>query len=146
MQESADVTGPRSARPSPAQGPPIDFDISRIQERRQFQALLVCEANALMVLNERGAIHYLSPSAKSIFSVPSNLLGQHLLSYVHRNDLYPVIRGIERLLAHKRQRTSWIFRLLTKRGTWSWYKATATCFSYDRDEEIIALLLQDLTG
>lgn len=121
------------------------FDLYRVSDRKRFQALLSCGAGLVIVIDMEGKLRYLSPAVKGLLTHQSNsVIGQHVLSFVHRRDLYHVMRSLERLLSQHKQYVSWILRLLTQHGHWQWFKATATRFSYDDDQEIVAIQLQDL--
>lgn len=135
---------PLSPTPSTSE---LRFDLYLISDRARFQRLLDGSAGSVLLLDEDGLLRYLSPPARVLFSGhPYGPLGQNMLSYVHRQDLYFVLRGLKAVSSDGAARADWLFRLLQPHGTWRWLNAAAARFRYAGGREITAIFLHDLSS
>lgn len=128
---------------NPLSTAPLSFP--RAGDRKRFQALLCSSGGAVVVVDGTGKVCFSTSQASLLFACKApQLEGNALLSWVHRRDLYQVKTSLERLIRKKKERVTWIFRLLGPNGRWRWLKATAMRFAFANEQVMIAILLQDL--
>lgn len=140
-----EVVPPRPRPSSPASE--LQLDLYLISDRLRFQQLLDGSAGSVLLVERDGVLRYLSPPARTLFSGhPYAPLGQSILSYVHRQDLYFVLRGLKAVSSGSAEQASWLFRLLQPEGTWRWLNAAAARFQYAGGREVTAIFLHDLSS
>ena len=95
--------------------------------KERMRALLEGSSDMVQVLDERGAIKYVSPSMKRILGYdPSEPIGDSAFKIVHPDDMAEARKKFAEVLACPRKPAKVVCRCLHKNGTWRYIEACAT--------------------
>ena len=92
-----------------------------------FRALIENASDAIVILDQNGAIRYTSPSVEQVAGyLPEELSGQSMLEYLHPDDLSGVTEAFAHLLQNPSQPVRTQTRVRHKDGSWRTLEATGT--------------------
>ena len=86
------------------------------QHRSRLEALLAASADAIIALDEDGAVRYLNPAAEALFGAAS---GRPFVEVARDHELHALVRGV---LAGGQRATATVHR----HGSDAWFQATAS--------------------
>jgi two-component system, cell cycle sensor histidine kinase and response regulator CckA len=89
------------------------------QSEERFRFLIQNASDIIVVMDDRGAIIYESPSTRKILGYPSGFfVGRNLLPYIHADDATTVKEAFRELIVSKRVEMQIPFRFRKADGSW----------------------------
>ena len=110
-----------------------------VSTRKRFQSHV-----PVLAMDAEGMIQYVTPAARRLLEYGRNeSIAQCFFSHVHSRNMYQVMRDVADMVCYGKPKASWLIRLKTGRGRWSWFRASITNRLND-DEGDIEIRLSDL--
>ena len=104
---------------------------SKLQESEQrFRSFVENVNDVLFALTPTGIFSYVSPQWKTTFGYELyETIGQPFIAFVHHDDVSACLEFMHRLVNTGKKQSGVEYRVLSKDGTYQWYKANASIIS-----------------
>ena len=91
----------------------------------------------VLAMDGEGLIQHVTPAARRLLEYGRDeSIAQCFFSHVHSRNMYQVMRDVADMVCYGKPRASWLIRLKTGRGRWSWFRASVTNRLSDEQGEI----------
>ncbi len=95
------------------------------RSREYFHSLVEYSSDIIMVIDEEGIIHYITPSIKNVLGYSAEeIVGRDLIEFVHPEDLDIIMKKKKEILSKPNKAISAILRVCDKYGRWRIVKVT----------------------
>ena len=124
----------------------IFLNQTRVESERRFAHLVQHSADIITVVDEEGIrIHVSGPLEEAIGYAPRELLGKHILTYVHPHDRERIEQMLKQALEHQGSVTRIEYRVRHKNGSWVCLEAVGTNLLHDPATCGLVLNVRDVT-
>jgi PAS domain S-box-containing protein len=114
---------------------------------RRFRALIEKSWDAVALMDARGTIHYVSPTASRIVGwEPEELVGRHCYEGIHPEDLPDIRESFAHFSENPGAVLSGEYRYQHKDGSWPWIEGTITNLLHDPAVGAIVGNYRDVTA
>ena len=116
------------------------------KREKRFRALIENNADAIALLDSTGVVVYDSPAAPGMLGYsPDELISQNLFTLLHAEDLVVIQPLFQRLAETPGARSSNIFRIRHKNGSWRWIESIVTNLLAEPSVRAIVANYRDIT-
>jgi diguanylate cyclase (GGDEF)-like protein/PAS domain S-box-containing protein len=152
VRDEAALTRDEAGEPRYWQGVLVDVTERKVAEEamkeseEHFRALTQNSSDVVTLLEATGTIRYQSPSMQRVLGYePEETIGDHVLDYVHPDDLERVAIAFAEGLTNPGSRSSVEYRFRHKDGSWVWLESVGTNLLEDPKIEEYVVNSRDIT-
>ena len=117
------------------------------ESEERFRALIENTADMVTLIDRKGTILYSSPSTtRTLGFTPEELLGKNAFTFIHREDLHPIIRDFNNLVESAECVVNAEYRVRHKDGSYRWVEGVGRNLLDESAVEAVVLTYRDVTA